>query len=205
MAQQSIIGVNACRLVAVVEQAKSLPPPPTKAGRINIKGDNWTVFLSSGRVLMRNGFFLDLWYHFASSCQATVFVPSSTCFKQCEFEFSYVGSVLFCFFLDWVFFLLRCFVGLCFSLVLAGSHCVYGREAAWRAWTRSRLAPWHPIKYTWKVSVLTSFYQRSYFSFSEICSIRLCFHTFLCERREFDCCSPWNFPKSRLLLLVFWK
>jgi hypothetical protein len=79
-----------------VEQAKSLPPPPTKAGKINIKGDNRTVFLSSGRALMRNGFFLDLWYHFASSCQATVFVPSSTCFKQCEFEFSYVGSVLFC-------------------------------------------------------------------------------------------------------------
>jgi hypothetical protein len=44
---------------------------------------------------MRNGFFLDLWYLFSSSCQATVFVPSSTCFKQCEYGFSYVGNV-FC-------------------------------------------------------------------------------------------------------------
>lgn len=148
-------------LVPVVEQITMVPthtgissllefPPPQVARIIRITNKQC---LFQFRFLTSHGFYLGLWYHLPCSCYAAVFPMSSSCFKQCESAFSCMRSALF---LPWFGFLDQLVSWVCvFLWSWVGSHCVYGRETAWRTRTRSRLAPWNLIGYNWKVWVLT--------------------------------------------------
>jgi len=192
VAQRSITGVNGRRLVAVVEQSKSLGSPPTKVGRIN----NIRVTIQQSFSVqvelsweMASSWIYGIFFLLLAKQQSLFLLALASSNVSMGFLMWVMCSVLFCFFLD-----LNCLVGLCFSLVLAGSHCVYGREAAWRAWTRSRLAPWDPIKYTWKVSVLTSFCQCSYLFY-----LFMFPNVLMWKERRFDCCCPWSIPLSLLV------
>ena len=123
-----------------------------------------TVFFIVGFRVQRS-LMASIWIHsiillvLAMQLQPLVHVALAS--TNVSFEFSWIiyGGYSVCSSIQFLWSI--CLVGLFLYLVLAGSHCVYGRETAWWTWTRSKLPPWGLIQYTWKVSVLTPCCQHS--------------------------------------------